>query len=108
MNFKLRPVLFLGLIIIFIVILSLISWRAAYPYIQGPLITSYEYTQSGDIYHIYGTSTRAKILKIQGREISIDSGGAFGTDIAKLYPYTILIIEARDRFDHSILIKKEL
>ncbi len=107
-NIQLRPILFLGLIIIFITIFLLISWRVAYPYLQGPTIASYEYTQSGDIYHLYGTTTRTKILKVQGREVPIDAGGAFSTDIAKLYPYTILIIEAHDRFDHRLLIKKEL
>ena len=107
-NIQLRSALLLGLIIVFIIALSAIAWRSMSPYITGPSIASYEYDLSGDIYNIRGTSTRAKILKIQGRQVPIDINGAFSTDIAKLDPYTILIIEASDRFGHSLLIRKEL
>lgn len=108
MNIKLRPALFLGLIIVFIISLSAVVWKAISPYVRGPDITSYEYDLSGDIYKIRGTSTRAKILRVQGRSVPIDINGAFSTDIVRLDPYTLLILEAQDRFGHKLLIKKEL
>ena len=107
-NLNLRPALILGLVIVFATVILAISWRVAYPYMRGPVINSYEYIDNDSMYTVRGTSTRAKVLKVQGRQVTIDSGGAFHTDIIKLYPYTILIIEAYDRFGHSIILKKEL
>lgn len=105
---KLRPVLILGMLIVFIFILLLIAFKASYPYMIGPRILSYEYEEKNGLYNIKGTSTRVKILKIQGREIPINANGAFDTKIIKLEPYTTLIIEARDRFDHSLILKKDI
>ena len=95
-------------ILAFILSLIAIAIIATYPYIIGPNISNYEYTELSDMYYLHGTSTRTKILKVQGREVPISATGAWSTQIVKLKPYTILIIEARDRFDHSLLIKKEL
>ena len=74
----------------------------------GPRILSYEYEEKNGLYNIKGSSTRVKILRIQGREVSINANGAFDTQIMKLEPYTTLIIEARDRFNHSLILKKDI
>ncbi len=105
---KLRPVLILGLLIVFIFVLLLIALKASYPYMIGPRILSYEYEEKNGLYNIKGSSTRVKILRIQGRETPINASGAFDTQIMKLEPYTTLIIEAKDRFDHSIILKKDI
>ncbi len=107
-SIKLRPVLILGLLIVFIFVLLLIALKASYPYMIGPRILSYEYEEKNGLYNIKGTSTRVKILKIQGREVPINASGAFDTQIMKLEPYTTLIIEAKDRFDHSLILKKDI
>ena len=86
----------------------LIIGKAGYPYIIGPRIISYDYKEKDGLYTITGTSTRVKILYIQGKETSIDTNGSFNTQIVKQEPYTTLIIDARDRFDHSLIIKKEI
>lgn len=107
-NIQLRNVIKAMLIIIFVLALLGVSAKVAYPYMAGPRIVSYQYEELGEIYSLRGTTTRTKILRIQGQNISIDPAGAFSTQIVKQYPYTVLLIEARDRFDHSLIIKKEI
>lgn len=107
-SIQLRSLIYRIIIITFVFTLLLIILRAAYPYITGPKIIGYEYEEKGDMYTLRGTTTRVKILYIQGKETAISPDGTFSTRIIKLLPFTPLIIEARDRFDHRLIIKKDI
>ena len=53
------------------------------------------------IVKITGNAENAKNLTLNGREISIDQAGNFNETIALLSGYTIITIEAKDKFGYK-------
>ena len=55
---------------------------------------------------VEGGTRRVEALFVQGRQITRSPEGAFSLEVAVFSPYTIIEIEARDRFNKTI--KKEI
>ncbi len=51
------------------------------------------------IIQLEGTTKRAEALFVQGRQITRNTEGDFRTEVAVFSPYTIIEVEAQDRFN---------
>lgn len=49
-----------------------------------------------------GTTKRVEALFVQGKQITRSPEGNFGVEVAVFAPYTIIEIEAKDRFNKTI------
>lgn len=72
------------------------------PYLQGPELTILSPLE-GDIvatttFQVYGKARRATVVKVQGKPVSIDPYGYFNETLVSYFPYTILVVEATDRY----------
>lgn len=97
--------------ILFIVILFVVALiyglSRAYPLISGVKITIDE-PYDGQIvasttFQIKGQVTRAKEIKIQGAPINIDTEGNFNETLVASMPYTLIIVEATDKYNHKVV-----
>ena len=79
----------------------------AYPLIRGAQIVIY-YPVDGQLvasttFQISGRVIRAKEIKVQGQPITIDNQGNFTETLVASPPYTIIVIEATDKYDGKII-----
>lgn len=86
---------------LFIVVIIYGLFRA-YPLIAGVKIII-NYPNNGDsvastTFEISGQVLRAKEIKIQGRPITVDTQGNFTEILMADHPYTIIVIEATDKY----------
>lgn len=63
-------------------------------------------TVPSGVVSITGTTKRVEELFIQGKQVTRSLAGDFSTEVAVFHPYTIIQVEARDRFNKTI--KKEI
>ncbi len=76
-----------------------------YPLLTGPQITVY-YPQDGSYvssstFQIAGKVTRATSIYLQGKAITVDIHGEFVETLVATYPYTILVLVAKDQYQAS-------
>ncbi len=57
--------------------------------------------ESANIIKIQGNAKNAKVLSLNGREISIDQAGNFDETIALLPGYNIITLKAEDKFGYK-------
>jgi hypothetical protein len=93
------------LVLLILVALSYGAFRA-YPLISGPSITVYN-PHEGDYvasttFEVSGLVKRANIITLQGRPITIDTEGHFHETLVAQFPYTILVLEARDAYGDTL------
>lgn len=79
----------------------------AYPLLAGAKIIV-NYPNDGDIvasttFEISGKVTRAKEIKIQGKPVTIDTEGNFSEALVASEPYTIIVLEATDKYNGKIV-----
>ena len=79
----------------------------AYPLIVGAKIIV-NYPSDGDTvasttFEISGQVIRAKEIKIQGKPVTIDTEGNFSETLVASLPYTIIVLEATDKYDGKIV-----
>jgi hypothetical protein len=99
---KRLEIAFLGLLVLVAVFYG--AFRA-YPLIAGPSITVYspadgEYVAS-TTFEISGKVTRANVITLQGRPITIDTEGHFAETLVAQAPYTILYLVATDAYGET-------
>lgn len=63
-------------------------------------------TVPAGVVSLEGTTKRVEELFIQGKQVTRSLAGEFSTEVAVFSPYTIIEIEAKDRFNKTI--KKEI
>ena len=87
--------------LLFIVILGYGIYRI-YPRVVGPTITIYSPLPGATIpektFIVSGKAERAKEVYIQGRLITLDTEGVFNETLVTHSPYTILVVEAVDKY----------
>lgn len=97
--------------IIFVVTLVLVAIAygifRAYPLVAGPSITLYG-LRDGDYvasttFEVSGQVERAAVITLQGRPITIDTEGRFSETLVAQFPYTILVVEAKDAYGESVV-----
>jgi hypothetical protein len=76
-----------------------------YPLFAGPSITIYT-PNDGDrvattTVTLSGKALRAKEIRVQGRPITIGTDGFFTEELVVHAPYTILVVEAVDKYGKS-------
>jgi hypothetical protein len=54
------------------------------------------------VVRVEGTTKRVEALFVQGKQITRSPEGDFGVEVAVFAPYTIIEIEAKDRFNKTI------
>ena len=101
-----RQLLLTSLLAILLLVVLIYGIYRVYPRLVGPKIEVYLPTD-GDTVHedtfvVTGKVTRVKKIKIQGREITIDQEGIFTERLVSHAPYTILVIEAVDRYNKEV------
>lgn len=88
-------------IALFVVIIIYFSSRI-FNFISGPKITIYSPVPGqiikSDTYTISGNIRNAKTIKLNGREINIDQKGDFKEEIIIKAPYTLIVINAVDKY----------
>lgn len=97
----------LYLIIILVIIAISYGTFRAYPILSGPSITIYS-PKDGDIvasstFEVTGVVKRSKETKIQGRSITTDTDGNFSEILVAQYPYTTIIISAKDSYGKELI-----
>lgn len=79
----------------------------AYPLISGVKIIITEpydgQTVSSTTFKIKGYVSRSKEIKIQGQPINIDKEGSFEEILVPSFPYTLITVEAKDKYDHKVI-----
>lgn len=77
----------------------------AYPLLAGPNITVHSPKDGENVasttFQISGTVLRAKEITIQGRPITTDTDGKFNETLVPQYPYTLIILEAKDSYGNT-------
>ena len=77
-----------------------------YPFFMGPVITIYSPSDGDEVdsstFQVSGKVERAQEIKLQGRAITIDTEGLFTETLVTHAPYTILVIEATDKYGKKI------
>lgn len=78
----------------------------AYPLVAGPRIVIYS-PADGDYvasttFEVSGKVTRANIITLQGRPITIDTEGHFSETLVAQAPYTILVLVAQDHYGETV------
>ena len=94
-------------IIILFVVALIYGLSRAYPLISGVKIIINE-PYDGEIvasttFQIKGTVLRAKEIKIQGSPINIDMEGNFNETLVASLPYTLIVVEATDKYNHKVV-----
>ncbi|MDQ1281788.1 MAG: hypothetical protein QG630_139 [Patescibacteria group bacterium] len=88
-------------IALFVVIIIYFSSRI-FNFISGPRIKIYSPVPGqiikSDTYIITGNVQNAKTIKINGKEINIDQKGDFKEEIIIKAPYTLIVIDAVDKY----------
>lgn len=91
----------------FLVVVAVIygAYRS-YPLLRGPslVITSPVDGQhvASTTFSVSGSVTRAKVITLQGRPITIDTNGDFSETLVPSYPYTILVVTATDSYGKMV------
>ena len=79
----------------------------AYPLISGVKITITEPYDgqfvASTTFKIKGYVERSKEIKIQGYPISIDKEGNFEETLVSSLPYTLITVEATDKYNHKVV-----
>jgi hypothetical protein len=93
------------LILLVVVALSYGAFRA-YPLISGPSVTIYnphdgDYVASST-FEVSGLVKRANVITLQGKPITVDTEGHFRETLVPQFPYTILVLEARDAYGETV------
>jgi hypothetical protein len=104
--YDLRKRLELALLVILVCAALAYGAFRAYPLVAGPSITIYspgdgEYVAS-TTFEISGRVLRANIITLQGRPITIDTGGYFTETLVAQAPYTILVLVAQDAYGETV------
>lgn len=96
-----------ALVIVFILGFSVFGFRGVLfpPTVILTTISDGMHVPAG-VVAIDGQTKRVEELFIQGKQITRSLEGDFSTEVAVFSPYTIIEIEARDRFNKTI--KKEI
>lgn len=87
-----------------ILVLTALSYGffRAYPLLAGPNITVDSPKDGENVasttFQISGTALRAKEITIQGRPITTDTDGKFNEILVPQYPYTIIVLTAKDSY----------
>lgn len=83
-------------------IVILYSIFVALPFFRGPFITVNEpsYTDNGTLY-LSGMTERVSKLSVNELEIPISDTGTFAVERAYARGYTVVVIQASDRFGRS-------
>jgi hypothetical protein len=93
-------------LIILILIIFIYGLFRIYPFIVGPVITlnsPYDGQVIPDAtFLVTGKVTRAKVITLQGRPITIDKEGNFKETLVTHSPYTILVLEAEDVYGKRV------
>lgn len=74
-------------------------------FIYGPIITIYspkpgEIVKS-DTFNVVGNVKNARNIYLNGKEITIDENGDFKEEIISKYPYTLIVINATDKYEKT-------
>lgn len=79
----------------------------AYPLISGVKITITEPYDGQFVatttFKIKGYVERSKEIKIQGRSVNIDREGNFEETLVSSMPYTLITVEATDKYNHKVV-----
>jgi hypothetical protein len=91
----------------FLVLIALIyGGFRAYPLIAGPRIIIYspknDEVVASTTFKISGRVLRTKEITLQGRTINIDTNGNFSEILVPQYPYTIIVLTAKDAYEAKI------
>ena len=74
----------------------------AYPLITGPKIAVINLedgdTVASTTFQVVGNVSRAKVITLQGKPITIDDKGGFTETLVATRPYTILVLVATDKY----------
>ena len=100
--FDLRKRLELFFLITLVGVAIIYGCFRAYPLIAGPSITIYA-PQDGDyvnepLFEVSGQVRRVSEITLQGRPITIDTEGHFLLLLVAQFPYTILVLVAKDQY----------
>lgn len=100
---QIKNIMFVALFMIAIVY----GLSRAYPLLVGVKITV-NYPTERDVvasssFKISGQVTHAKEIKIQGRPVNIDTEGNFNETLVAHYPYTLIVLEATDKYENKVI-----
>ena len=77
-----------------------------YPLLSGVQVIIYTPKDFEEVststFVISGKALRANEIEIQGRPILIDKNGNFSETLVSLYPYTIITVEATDKYGGKV------
>ncbi len=89
-------------LVLFLIIVALYGAYRIYPLVLGPVITVYSPLDGDTVgtstFQISGRAERAREIKLQGRPITISTDGIFNETLVSHAPYTILVLEAVDKY----------
>ncbi|MDB5260056.1 MAG: seg [Candidatus Nomurabacteria bacterium] len=99
---KLEPYI-IGLLVLIAVFYGIFR---AYPLLSGPSITIYSPGDGDPVasttFEVSGRVLRSREITLQGRQITIDTEGHFKETLVPYYPYTIIIISAKDQYGAEV------
>lgn len=76
------------------------------PYLSGPSVEIYSPEDNGTIasstFSVSGRVLRAKTISLQGKAINVDTEGYFNETLVSYSPYTILTLEATDKYGKTV------
>ncbi len=94
------------LLIILLTVTIFYGLSRAYPLVSGVKVNIKEpydgQIVSSTTFQIKGQVFRAKEIKIQGSPINIDTDGNFDETLTSSYPYTLIIVEASDKYNNKV------
>ncbi len=97
---KILKILSLSVLFIFIIIYAFFNAKSLILGVEIKDVVISPSESEPNILRVTGNAKNAKILKLNGREISIDQAGNFNETIAILVGYNIITITAEDKFGY--------
>ncbi|MDO8594462.1 MAG: hypothetical protein Q7R93_03030 [bacterium] len=102
----------ISIIVLFVAGLFLYAYLQSKEYLRGPMVTIEEPPNGAlsttSLVHIRGTSHNISFLTLNGKQIFTDEQGRFKESLLLPEGYSIMTLEAKDRFGHVVEKRLEL